>query len=70
MFSALFFLKGGTLFDIKATGPLTIVLPGGKGDVFLLICSQGLYSVFLGQDFPVTLTTALKYVTILSYNIS
>lgn len=61
---------GGTVFDIKVTGAQTIVLPGGKGDVFLLICSQGLFSVILGQDFPVTLSTALKYVTVLSYNYS
>lgn len=70
MFSAIFVLKGGTVFDMKATRAQTIVLPGGKGDVFLLICSQGLYSVFLGQDFPVTLSTALKHVTVLSYNYS
>lgn len=70
MFSALFGLKGGTVFAIKATTAETTVLPGGKGDVFLLICSQGLYSAFLGQDFPVPLSTALKCVTVLSYNYS
>lgn len=64
MFSALFVLKGGTVFDIKATRAQTIVLLGGKGDIFLFFCSEGLYSVFLGQDFPVTLSTALKYVTV------
>lgn len=42
----------------------------GKGDVFFPICSQGLYSVFLDLDFPVTLSTVLKYVTVLSYNYS
>lgn len=41
-----------------------------KGDVFFPICSQGLYSVFLDLDFPVTLSTVLKYVTVLSYNYS
>lgn len=38
-FSALFVRKGRTVFDIKATRAQTVVLPGGKGDVFLLICS-------------------------------
>lgn len=28
------------------------------------------YSILLGLDFPVTLSTALKYVTVLSYNYS
>lgn len=41
-----------------------------KGDVFFPICSQGLHSVFLDLDFPVTLNTALKYIIVLSYNYS
>lgn len=64
LFSALFVLKAGTVFDTKATRAQTIALPGGKGDVFPFICSQGLYLAFLGQDFRVTLSAALKYVTL------
>lgn len=35
MFSALVVLKGGIVFDSKATRAQTIVLPGGKGGVFI-----------------------------------